>query len=356
MLVIAVGFMLLTSTIFWLLSTILFPIGANVQQFICKPLYDDSNNFTAIRKVMNELPLNISGFLARLNPNATSEDSSDFDTITILLDCKNNTAAFTALKLDKFMDIDKTLQTVQDQLKDLGKMDVLKNVALDPSKLFPSSRTNLNTVLNQAGSKFDMDLTREAITRNLNILPQVNGIIEALKEVHFDSMLYNKTKTTFEEMAPAIGDALEKWNDFEELNVSKITFENLARTLDGIEKKLTADKLNDEVLPLAVGNYSARLFGHVVNYINFASNAVKHEIGGCKPVWNLFESVRNLACREILDPLNGFWFALGWCLFFFLPLSIVSCKLSKHFRRLHHRSNRIYGSWESDQFIKGTKF
>lgn len=31
---------------------------------------------------------------------------------------------------------------------------------------------------------------------------------------------------------------------------------------------------------------------------------------------------------------NGFWFGIGWCIFFFLPSIIFATKLAKHYRRM----------------------
>ena len=39
---------------------------------------------------------------------------------------------------------------------------------------------------------------------------------------------------------------------------------------------------------------------------------------------------------------NGFWLALGWCIFFFMPSLILAVKLAKHFRTMHTLDS--YGS------------
>ncbi|KAJ8317490.1 hypothetical protein KUTeg_005394 [Tegillarca granosa] len=83
--------------------------------------------------------------------------------------------------------------------------------------------------------------------------------------------------------------------------------------------------------------YANRLFGVVDSYVNDTLSALDNEIGKCTPVWNLYNSIIVTSlCRYTIDTLNGFWFALGWCIFFFVPSVIFSVKLAKHYRRMKY--------------------
>lgn len=35
---------------------------------------------------------------------------------------------------------------------------------------------------------------------------------------------------------------------------------------------------------------------------------------------------------------NGFWFSIGYCLFFFIPAIIFCVKLAKHYRRMDYEN------------------
>lgn len=65
-----------------------------------------------------------------------------------------------------------------------------------------------------------------------------------------------------------------------------------------------------------------------------------------------------LSCSDFLLPIplfnsslpkNGFWFALGWCALFFLPLAIFLIVLSKHFRQ-HRDVDEIMRTTEYPEY------
>uniref|UniRef100_A0A0L8I7W1 Uncharacterized protein n=1 Tax=Octopus bimaculoides TaxID=37653 RepID=A0A0L8I7W1_OCTBM len=54
----------------------------------------------------------------------------------------------------------------------------------------------------------------------------------------------------------------------------------------------------------------------------------------CKPAVDLFEFLAiGLVCGTV-DAFNGFWFGLGWFVFFFIPGIILSVKLAKYYHRM----------------------
>ncbi|XP_067123698.1 prominin-1-like [Centruroides vittatus] len=73
---------------------------------------------------------------------------------------------------------------------------------------------------------------------------------------------------------------------------------------------------------------------HGDKLVKFFRKSFTESIVPCKPFWNIFATVRILLCEYYIQVLNGFWFALGWCLFCFIPTIIVAFKLTKHFLRM----------------------
>ncbi|KAI0230158.1 hypothetical protein LSAT2_019445 [Lamellibrachia satsuma] len=62
---------------------------------------------------------------------------------------------------------------------------------------------------------------------------------------------------------------------------------------------------------------------------------VTKDLMGCKPVWNLWESiVHGAICGHGVQTMNGFWFALGWSVFFMFFGMIFSVKTAKYFRKM----------------------
>ncbi|KAK2173966.1 hypothetical protein NP493_840g01020 [Ridgeia piscesae] len=62
---------------------------------------------------------------------------------------------------------------------------------------------------------------------------------------------------------------------------------------------------------------------------------VKEDLMRCKPIWNLWKSiVHGAVCGYGVQTLNGFWFALGWSVFFLFIGMIFSVKTAKYFHRM----------------------
>lgn len=56
------------------------------------------------------------------------------------------------------------------------------------------------------------------------------------------------------------------------------------------------------------------------------------EAGACGPAYDVYESVVNYGCFEIVDPLNSVWSGLGAVLLFFVPLLVAVWHIEVTFR------------------------
>lgn len=63
-------------------------------------------------------------------------------------------------------------------------------------------------------------------------------------------------------------------------------------------------------------------------YLNLVIESTSKEIGRCGPLNNVYESMQVATCNRIVDPFNGFWAGVGWCLAIFLPSIVLCVKLS----------------------------
>nr|CAD7404565.1 unnamed protein product [Timema cristinae] len=88
--------------------------------------------------------------------------------------------------------------------------------------------------------------------------------------------------------------------------------------------------------PRKAREYIRRLVSYVDQYRDYVLTATSSNVAPCKPVWDVFHAMRLLFCRHIMDPLNGFWFSMVWCLVLLTVATPVSLKLVRHYKQMKH--------------------
>nr|CAD7401784.1 unnamed protein product [Timema poppensis] len=87
---------------------------------------------------------------------------------------------------------------------------------------------------------------------------------------------------------------------------------------------------------LKAREYIRRLISYVDQYRDYVLTSTSSHVAPCKPVWDIFHAMRLLFCRHIMDPLNGFWFSMVWCLVLLTVATPVSLKLVRHYKQMKH--------------------
>ncbi|GAB1869021.1 Prominin-like protein isoform X2 [Camponotus japonicus] len=84
--------------------------------------------------------------------------------------------------------------------------------------------------------------------------------------------------------------------------------------------------------------YLATRFGNaflhqVDNFLEHVITSASFQIGRCAPVSNAYNATLVAGCNKILDPFNGFWASVGWCLILFIPTIVLCVKLSALYQK-----------------------
>ncbi|KAK3743207.1 hypothetical protein RRG08_064060 [Elysia crispata] len=79
---------------------------------------------------------------------------------------------------------------------------------------------------------------------------------------------------------------------------------------------------------------AARMFSYLDSYASEVVFVIYNSLGNCRPLWNLYKSVSIVLCDYGVDTLNGYWFSLGWGLFFFIPMLVVAALLANHYKTM----------------------
>ncbi|XP_018371477.1 PREDICTED: LOW QUALITY PROTEIN: prominin-like protein [Trachymyrmex cornetzi] len=84
--------------------------------------------------------------------------------------------------------------------------------------------------------------------------------------------------------------------------------------------------------------YLATKFGNaflhqVDKFLEHVIESAIFKIGRCAPVSNAYNATLVAGCNKILDPFNGFWASVGWCLILFIPTIVLCVKLSALYQK-----------------------
>lgn len=101
-----------------------------------------------------------------------------------------------------------------------------------------------------------------------------------------------------------------------------------------------------------VEGYTERVLGWGFQFTDHIEDLLNNQLAKCQPVANIYDATIVIICKQALYPFNGFWFSIGYCLFFFIPAIIFCVKLAKHYRRMDYESDFDQGL-ESEMFEMG---
>lgn len=83
----------------------------------------------------------------------------------------------------------------------------------------------------------------------------------------------------------------------------------------------------------AVQNFTMDFMEEITFYLDRVVDKTQNEIARCGPISNVYNASVVATCNKIIDPINGFWAGVGWCLLLFFPALILSVKLSTLYQK-----------------------
>ncbi|XP_072247126.1 prominin-2 [Leuresthes tenuis] len=325
------GFSFIFSWLFMLLVLLLFLLGGNTYTLLCRPW----NNGQLLKFI------DTSGLIA-VDPASALQNINVSD---IYRDCEKNQPLWTTLHLNERVDLEDLLNvskyTAQIQ-QDFESTDItLSSVTL----LSPEIKDQLGDASAKAQT-FDAS----ALTQQMNNVSNINLNTTADKLEQLSSLQEEDIK------GELLNEAMQLrkiQSDIETIIIPQL--ENLNSTIKSLQS--TPEKINGtvgEVLSRVgtaqdflntnttqiVKTESRRFLDcqldYFTTYADWAKLTITQQVGRCGPVASAVDSAEVILCTNMLEPLNAFWFSLGWCMIFFIPSIIFSIKLSKYYRRMKY--------------------
>ncbi len=322
----AVGITFLLYWVFILVLIPLFLFGGLTQTEICRHLValDES----PVSEITNDL-VNASLADAGFSINITQVYSS----------CKQNKAFYVALDVENTFgfDLDTMLDTteIDTMIENIKTQEItLGDIPIVPQDVFDGLIFVGDAVHNASGDTDDYleELSKDVTSQNLASLAdvlenftsikQIPGLTDSIAELN---LLYTDA-TDIDLQREATHTQLE-WA--QELLSTNIT--GLATNL-----QMGQDIANDEgeaIIEDVLNNTATEVSEIIDTSVEKIEDNVRNKIGECRPVYEAVVKTVDAGCVELLYAVNGYWFALGWSVFFLLIGIFISLKLVTLYRK-----------------------
>ncbi|XP_070192413.1 prominin-1-like [Littorina saxatilis] len=313
----AVGLIFIFGALLMLLTTLMYLFGAMTERYVCQSI----DNLDRVEKYTSSFNLgyDLSNISFEVQGEVVVTSASK-----LMSSCKEGKTLYNTLNLAGV--VDTALQKITDYKNQINLTGTIN--ANDAAK-----QLNANTL--------DVDAQITALNESVNAITDVKTTITTLKGN------LETQKTTADGKKPGAGDIFDPMlatlGEMEtitgDLQTTAIAIKGSASELPQYIQNAT-DKLKDNTVMAGVITNTTQafvdtIFGFVDSYTNDIKTKLQTDVGKCTPIYSITNAILSEAfCHGIVDPLNGFWLALGWCLFFFMPSLIIAVKLAKYYRTM----------------------
>lgn len=278
----------------------------------------------------------------------------------VIESCSKNNTVYEVLKLSNFYDIQEIRQFPEDygiirELNVLKEKIEIKEVRILSAEAQKNIEELRDSRLNDfMAYKFIDHLTENITQNNLNDIAQklrdvanripsgkdMNDIKVNLKNqaLHLSTYQFNLVEPMlrYTNELRNLSTTLERSLKFGKDSFT-LAIEDFLEHIQKAEEYINKDgqKFVEEV----TRELTNGILEQIHSYLNLVIEATSKNIGRCGPIANVYDSMTVATCNRIVDPFNGFWAGVAWCLAIFLPTIVLCVKLST----LYHKSDPYPG-------------
>lgn len=99
-----------------------------------------------------------------------------------------------------------------------------------------------------------------------------------------------------------------------------------------LSQMLTEEPLLHLLNPVTAGS-ARRIISYTRQFFRHTISEITEEVCDCRPLWVAYTDFYNTLCRDKLDGMNGFWWSIGYCALFFVPVIVLSVLVSTVYMR-----------------------
>ncbi|KAL9902269.1 prominin-like protein [Glossina fuscipes] len=345
----AVATIFLTISAISLMALIHFFIGIVAFRGICVPLRDPQND-AVFAELDNLIDLNEILYPAKIKGKTASGSLPPFRISHIIAACQANQTIYEVLRIHNHIDIHEINEYPSQYNINQTLQNLVNGIDFDDSNiqiLTPTDKQRILDLGESALKNFDsgqfVDNLNDTITKH-SLTEIANQLRETAKKITSDDM--KDVQVSLRNQALH----LETYDQNLVIPMKNQSAE-LIRLAQDLDQTLRyKDRPFQESIPLLVSeieraqnfiqkdgrpfvkataeNFTRYFAGEIERYLNMVVFAVEKKIGICAPMAQVYDSGIVAVCNNIVDPLNGFWAGVVWCVLLFLPTLIVAVKLS----------------------------
>ncbi|XP_058053748.1 prominin-like protein [Anopheles bellator] len=372
-LIFAVALIFLTFSVILAVSLASFLVGTLARRAACDSLRNPGDDqlinyvdqFVNLNRLYTELRAQTERSKAKLRASETVEPIHIGE---VIVSCERNESIYKVLKMHNFVDI----RTIRDYPEDYGitrELEALKDkIRIEPVQILtPEARKDIETLRSSKLNDFDVDKFTDNLTFNITEY-NLNEIAEKLREVanrvppgkemnDIKVNLKNQALHLSSYQTNLVDPMIASTNQLIKLSTSldsslKFGEKSFSDAIDKFLIQITeAEEYINKYGKTFVQNVTEELVNgftqQIFAYINLVIDATQSDIGLCGPVYNVYQSMIVASCKRVVDPFNGFWAGVAWCLLLFLPSIIFGVKLST----LYQKSDPYPGPMVESEYL-----
>ncbi|XP_029169888.1 prominin-like protein isoform X2 [Nylanderia fulva] len=343
-LMMAVWIIFLLTSILMVITVVHMITGVMAQRGICEPLKNPKDN--RMFELVDEL-VQIKRILYPKYPNANINMSY------IVTKCHENETLYNVLNLKNVFDVE--------SLRDYaGRYDIndtiqqlRRKISLSPGVVIlkDSARSKLNDLAQSGLSDIKFYQYAELLADNITNI-NLEHLAKQLREVsaklpegqeeirlsleknahdleHYHRDLVMPMATLSEQLS---ANALMLQENI------KFNHSSMADAIHDLVDEVTKaqvflNKDGPEYVQYLATRFGNAFLHQVDNFLEHVIKSATFKLGRCAPVSNAYNATLVAGCNKILDPFNGFWASVGWCLILFIPTIVLCVKLSALYQK-----------------------
>ncbi|XP_070502019.1 prominin-like protein isoform X3 [Chironomus tepperi] len=354
----SVALIFLTISVLLVICLALFLSGLVMRRGVCDPLRDPENDQIVTSYLDKFIDVNKfvfpKGRKVPLQANeGTDADSEPLRISHIIGECHRNNSIFKVFGVEKHINISQIEEFPKKYGIDVKLNELADNVGISSQVKILSdearreirqlSKSQLNNFqaykyvdnLTQNITHFDLislaDRLKVASTR-LSTSSEIKTKID-VQELHLRTYQKNLVDPLLNGTNRLL--SLAKSLD-EKLHFKQTTFEKaimkLIQEIDEAERFLNEQGTSyvQQISHELLDNFSR----NVKAYLSLVINTTTNDVGRCEPISNVYNSTIVTVCNRVVDPFNGFWAGVIFCVLLFFPTIVLSAKLSTLYQKI----------------------
>lgn len=271
----------------------------------------------------------------------------------IIRECHQNQSSYKVFHLEKLFNISEIEDypkryNIEELLEKLGSnVEITQKVvimdAATTQEIQQMSRSRLAEFdidkfrdnLSDQITKYNLTEVSEKLTETAQKIPHQLGQLreklafQALQLKMFDNQMVRP-------MVDSINEILTTTNNLDQaLKFGSRSFPEAIQKFIGETRRAETfiNSRGTDYLRTTVRNFTEDFMAEITWYLTRVVDKTMNDVARCGPISNIYNATVVATCNKIVDPINGFWAGVGWCLLLFFPTIILAVKLSSLYQK-----------------------